>query len=151
LTIQALGQQAETGQGSLAASLAAQFFPSNNASPVRVLSPGGAGSVTQTNSAASSALAGNAARTDQTGRQNIAGGRCGCEQLPIQVAGQWAGTAQLAPAFSAALQLDANNDSSPTSVKSLGDNGELEQTNGSTSRGVAGNGASSNQGVGQTS
>ena len=27
---------------------------------------------------------------------------CGCAQLPIQAAGQWAGTAQLAPAFSAA-------------------------------------------------
>jgi epidermal growth factor receptor substrate 15 len=150
LTIQALGQQAETGQGSLAASLAAQFSPSNNASPVRVLSPGGGGSVTHANNAASSAGAVNAARTDQTGRQNITGGRCSCEQLPIQVAGQWAGTAQLAPAFSAALQLDANNDSAPTSVKSHGADGQLAQTNGSTSDGLAGNGASSTQGVEQT-
>jgi hypothetical protein len=151
LTIQALGQEAETDQGSLAASLAAQFDPSNNASPVRVWSPGGGGSVTQTNSAASSAAAGNASRTDQTGRQYISGGRCGCEQLPIQVGGQWAGTAQLAPAFSAALQLGAMNDSSPASVKSPGGGGDLSQTNNGASRGDAGNLASSGQEVDQTS
>jgi hypothetical protein len=151
LTIQALGQKAETDQGSLSASLAAQFGPSNNASPVRVWSPGGGGSVTQTNGAASSAAAGNASRTDQTGRQDISGGRCGCEKLPIQVAGQWAGTAQLAPAFSAALQLDANNDSSPAFVKSPGDVGALEQTNKGASNGDAGNLASSGQEVDQTS
>ena len=100
--IQVLGQQAETEQDALAASLAAQFDPSNNASPVRVWSPGGGGSVTQSNNAASSAAAGNDASTRQDGRQSIAGKSCGCAQLPIQVAGQWAGTAQLAPAFSAA-------------------------------------------------
>jgi GTP cyclohydrolase II len=151
LQIQALGQKAETGQKALAASLAAQIGASNNASPVRVWSPGGGGSVDQSNEAASSASAGNDARTYQSGRQLIAGGRCSCERLPIQAAGQWAGTAQLAPAFSAAFQLSGHNESSPTSVKSHGSDGALEQTNSTGSRGDAGNLAWSGQGVSQTS
>jgi hypothetical protein len=151
LAIQALGQKSETGQASLAASLAAQFGASNNASPVRVWSPGSGGSVTQSNDAASSATSGNAAYTNQTGRQYIAGSRCGCSQLPIQVAGQWAGTAQLAPAFSAALQLDAKNESSPASVKSYGSDGYLNQANDAASSGEAGNLASSDQGLDQSS
>ena len=125
--IQVLGQQAATEQDALAASLAAQFGPSNDASPVRVWSPGGGGSVTQSNNAASSAAAGNDASTGQSGRQSIAGKPCGCAQLPIQVAGQWAGTAQLAPAFSAALQVRPSNDAGGTSVWSPGIAGALAQ------------------------
>jgi hypothetical protein len=147
--IQVLGQQAETAQDAFAASLAAQLDPSNNASPVRVWSPGGAGSVTQSNRAASSAAAGNDASTSQDGRQSIAGKPCGCAQLPIQVAGQWAGTAQLAPAFSAALQGRPSNDAGGTSVWSPGTAGALAQSNGAASRGDAGTGARSTQGVSQ--
>lgn len=147
--IQVAGQQAETAQDALAASLAAQFGPSNNASPVRVWSPGGSGSVTQSNRAASSAAAGNDASTSQYGRQSIAGKPCGCAQLPIQVAGQWAGTAQLAPAFSAAAQVRPYNDASGTSVWSPGIAGETDQANWAGSRGDAANGARSTQGVSQ--
>ena len=96
LQIQALGQESETEQGALAASLAAQFGASNDASPVRVYSPGGGGSVNQSNTAGSSALAGTDAETSQDGRQTIAGSPCGCGSLPIQVAGQSARTLQAA-------------------------------------------------------
>jgi len=147
--IQVLGQQAETAQSALAASLAAQLDPSNDASPVRVWSPGGGGSVAQSNRAASNATAGNDASTSQSGRQSIAGKPCGCAELPIQVAGQWAGTAQLAPAFSAALQARPANDAGGTSVWSPGYAGSLAQSNGADSRGAAGNTARSAQGVGQ--
>ena len=147
--IQVLGQQAATEQDALAASLAGQVDPSNDASPVRVWSPGGGGSVAQSNRAASSAAAGNDASTGQTGRQSIAGTSCGCGQLPIQVAGQWAGTAQLASAFSAALQGDPSNDAGGTSVWSPSTAGTLAQSNGAGSRGDAGNTARSTQGVGQ--
>jgi hypothetical protein len=147
--IQVLGQQAETAQDALAASLAAQFDPSNTASPVRVWSPGGSGSVTQSNSAASSAAAGNGASTRQDGRQSISGKSCGCAQLPIQVAGQWAGTAQLAPAFSAAAQVRPSNDAGGTSVWSPGTAGQLAQSNWDGSRGDAVNGNRSAQGVSQ--
>jgi hypothetical protein len=146
LAIQVIGQQAETGQESLAASLAAQFGASNDASPVRVWSPGGGGSVNQSNTAASSASSENEASTDQDADQSISGGHCGCSQLPIQVAGQWAGTAQLAPAFSAALQLHAKNNSSPTYVKSYGSSGGLlKQANTAASLGDASNDASTAQ------
>jgi hypothetical protein len=146
LAIQVIGQQAETGQESLAGSLAAQFGPSNNASPTRVWSPGGGGSVNQSNTAASSASSENTASTEQDADQSIYGSHCGCAQLPIQVAGQWAGTAQLAPAFSAALQLHAKNDSSPTYVKSFGSSGGLlKQANTAASRGDASNDASTAQ------
>jgi hypothetical protein len=114
--IQVLGQLAETGQLSHAASLAAQMGASNEASPVRVESGGGGGSVTQANAASSSARSGNAAGTGQWARQTAAGARCGCTVQPIQVAGQQAETGQLAKALSAALQLAPSNTASPTSV-----------------------------------
>ena len=147
--IQVLGQQAATEQVAFAASLAAQIDPSNDASPVRVWSPGGGGSVTQSNRAASSATAGNDAWTGQSGRQSIAGKPCGCAQLPIQVAGQWAGTAQLAPVFSAVLQASPENDASGTSVWSPGTADSLAQSDWAGSRGDAENAARSAQGVSQ--
>jgi hypothetical protein len=150
LQIQALGQQAATDQTAIAASLAAQLDPSNDASPVRVHSPGGGGSVTQSNGAASSAAAGNDAWTNQTGRQTIAPGKCGCGQLPIQVAGQWAGTEQLAKALSAALQAHPSNDSAPLAVWSPSGGGSLAQSNGAGSRSDAGDRAGAAQGVSQT-
>ena len=54
-------------------------------------------------------------------------------------------------AFSAALQLQGQNDSSPTSVYSPGSAGSLSQANGAASRGDALNRASTGQGVGQSS
>jgi hypothetical protein len=149
LQIQALGQQATTGQEALAASLAAQLDPSNEASPVRVHSPGGGGSVSQSNGAASSAAAGNDARTTEAGSQTIAGTSCGCGQLPIQVAGQWAGTEQIARALSAALQVNPSNDSAPVAVWSPSVGGSLVQSNGAGSRSDAGNRAGAAQGVSQ--
>jgi hypothetical protein len=151
LQIQALGQQATTQQDGFAASLAAQLGATNDASPVRVLSPGGGGSVHQGNAAASSAVAGNASGTAQDGRQAIAGGGCGCGSLPIQVAGQSAWTGQSAAAFSAALQAHPSNESSPTRVWSPGGGGAVDQANAAASRGDALNRALTGQGVLQAS
>jgi trimeric autotransporter adhesin len=151
LPIQVLGQQAETEQGALAASLAAQLYPSNAASPVRVISPGGGGSVTQSNLAGSSAGAANTSGTQQDGHQTIAATPCGCGSIPIQVAGQSARTAQLAPAFSAALQAYPANTSSPARVWSGGGGGSVLQGNGATSGAGGLNGALTRQGVMQAS
>jgi len=150
LQIQALGQQSETEQGALAASLAAQFGASNDASPVRVYSSGGGGSVTQSNAAGSSALAGNGAETSQDGRQTIAGSSCGCGSLPIQVAGQSARTLQAAFGFSAAIQAHPSNTSSPTRVYSGGGGGSVWQANDALSRSDALDRALTRQGVLQT-
>ena len=120
LQIQALGQQAGTLQGAAAGSLAAQFGASNDSSPVRVWSPGGGGSVSQTNSASSAANAGNDARTWQNANQAIGGKRiaCECHTLPIQAIGQKAWTAQFGLAGSGAFQIDPKNSSSPVRVSS---------------------------------
>ena len=120
LQVQALGQQAGTLQGAAAGSLAAQFGASNDYSPVRVWSPGGGGSVSQTNSASSAANAGNDARTWQNANQGIGGKRiaCECHTLPIQAIGQKAWTAQFGLAGSGAFQLYPKNSSSPVRVSS---------------------------------
>jgi hypothetical protein len=151
LQIQALGQQAETEQDAAAASLAAQIGASNDASPVRVNSPGGGGSARQANVVGSSALAGNESATGQAGRQSIAATPCGCRSLPIQVAGQSAETEQAALALSAALQAHPSNRASPTRVWSPGGGGSVSDANAALSRGAALNGALTSQGVIQTS
>lgn len=151
LQIQALGQKAETEQDAAAASLAAQIGASNDASPVRVQSPGGGGSVRQANVVGSSALAGNESATWQAGRQTIAATPCGCRSLPIQVAGQSAETEQAALALSAALQAHPSNQASPTRVWSPGGGGSVSEANAALSRGAALNWALTGQGVIQTS
>ncbi len=151
LEIQALGQEATTLQDAGAASLAAQVNPSNDASPTSVYSPGNGGSVRQQNNAASLADAGNAAATGQYGRQTIGSSSCGCQGLPIQVAGQSSWTGQAAQALSAAFQLYPQNDSSPTRVFSPGGGGSLGQSNSALSLGASRNGALTGQGVSQTS
>jgi hypothetical protein len=151
LQIQALGQKAVTEQDAAAASLAAQIGASNDASPVRVQSPGGGGSARQANVAGSSALAGNEGATWQAGRQTIAATPCGCRSLPIQVAGQSAETEQAALALSAALQAHPSNQASPTRVWSPGGGGSVSEANAALSRGAALNWALTGQGVIQTS
>jgi len=150
LQIQALGQQAATEQDAVAASLAAQLGASNDASPVRVLSPGDSGSANQANVAGSSALGANDGPTLQAARQSIAGSPCGCASLPIQVAGQSAATNQAAAAFSAALQAHPSNQASPTRVWSPDGGGSAFQANAALSRGDALNRAPTGQGVVQT-
>jgi hypothetical protein len=150
LAIQALGQQAGTSQKALGLSVAAQLNPSNDASPVRVLSPGGGGSTTQSNTAASSGRAGNDAATTQDGRQAIGRG-CGCGSDPIQVLGQSAATWQAAHALSAAIQIAPANVASPVRVYSGGGLGGSMQWNGDSSLGSSANRAQSRQTAGQAS
>jgi hypothetical protein len=107
--------------------------------------------VTQQNTAASLAGAGNEAATGQTGRQTIGASSCGCQGLPIQVAGQSSWTGQAAEALSAAFQLYPQNDSSPTRVFSPGGGGSLGQGNTDLSAGTSRNHALSGQGVSQAS
>jgi hypothetical protein len=157
--IQVSGQQASTGQGALAASAAAQLGASNTASPVRVLSPGGGGDVSQSNTVGSSASAGNDAWTGQTAGQQASGG-CGCAIGPIQVAGQQAGTQQGSLALSGAVQAfggrerecgcsgsgGSGNDASPVRVWSPGSDGDVSQANTVGSSATSGNRAGTWQG-----
>jgi len=114
--IQVAGQKADTGQLAFAGSLAAQLGASNTASPVRVKSPGGGGSLTQANTAGSSAAAGNAATTGQAADQQSGRSQCGCSLGPIQVSGQQSGTWQRAKGLSLAFQEWPSNTASPVRV-----------------------------------
>jgi hypothetical protein len=128
--IQALAQDADTFQAGLAVSKAVQLPGhsrcgcggsfGNEASPVRIGSWGDDGSLSQSNSAASSAESDNTAETTQDGRQQQGGSSCGCHGLAIQALGQHAGTFQLGAAFSSALQVGASNTSSPFRIWSPG-------------------------------
>src|SRR4051812_44330787 len=85
-------QIAATAQLAAAVSAASQTGASNLNVPIRVLSPGNGGSVTQSNGVGSSSSAGNASGTTQSGTQAAAGSSCGCSgstaTAPIQTADQ---------------------------------------------------------------
>ena len=138
----ALGQQSTNGRLAIALSGRFPVAPSNKNDPTRVYSPGGGGSVTQSNTADSTAAATNANDTDQDASQSQHGsGGCGCSSnLGIQALGQSATNWQSAFALSAALQLAPRNSNGGTSVwsPSTGMGSSTRQTNaaGSTARGL---------------
>ena len=107
--IQAIGQEAKSEQGALAASLAAQAGASNKNAPVGVDSKGGGGSVDQSNSVDSDATAANLNALKQDADQEQAGGG----GIAIQAIGQSAKNEQAAIGLSAALQFGASNTQYP--------------------------------------
>jgi hypothetical protein len=129
--VQVVGQEAKNEQAALALSAAFQFGASNDNSPLRVYSKGDGGSVRQSNSASSDADATNKNDTHQDADQDIRGSKgCGCgDPIAVQVAGQSAKNAQLALAFSAALQLKPTNSNGGASVYSRGNAGSTRQSN----------------------
>jgi hypothetical protein len=137
---QTSGQLAGSGQDAGAAAGTAQQGPSNSNGPIRVLSPGDAGSVEQSNEASSNATAGNVNGTSQSADQTQAG------SAGLQVAGQAATNAQDALALAATLQEGASNENMPTRAESDGEDGHLSQSNEASSDAAAGNA----NGTGQT-
>src|SRR5581483_6747194 len=119
--VQTATQDAGTEQLAAALSLAEQVHPSNANVPVRVLSPGSGGDVTQSNDASSRADAGNAATTEQSSDQSQSGSSCGCDGGGVQTAKQAAGTEQAAGALSAAEQVHPTNRNVSVRVLSEGD------------------------------
>jgi hypothetical protein len=134
---QAAGQAAASGQAAGALSGASQSHPKNQNISVRVLSPGNAGSVTQTNAVSSDATAANANLTGQSADQTQSG-TCGCEG-GTQAVGQSASNDQAATALSLATQADASNSNIPVRVLSDGNDGSVEQTNSVESDATAAN------------
>jgi hypothetical protein len=149
--IQTAGQSALNGQAAAALSGVYQAGASNQNLPVRVLSPGNDGAVTQSNAASSDADATNSNTTTQSSDQTQAGSSCGCAPAPVAVApdqsadvapaapagsgaavqstDQSAGNAQLAGAASSAKQVDPKNTNIDVRVLSPGDNGSVSQSN----------------------
>jgi hypothetical protein len=140
--IQTAKQSAWNEQGALGLSLTKQIGASNKNAPTRVYSDGDDGYVTQSNDAKSDGTGTNNNRTEQTLGQDIAGGGVG---TGVQVAGQEAKNKQAAAGLSAAFQIGARNDNSPTRVHSEGDGGMVSQSNSASSTGTGTNGNSTTQ------
>jgi trimeric autotransporter adhesin len=127
--IQVAKQSAGNAQIAGAASEATQIGAKNVNQPVRVLSHGDDGSVTQSNTVGSTADASNSNSTTQKSDQDQSGSGCGCSSDPIQVTEQSSRSLQGAFALSAAGQFGAKNDNSPVRVGSSGSGGTVDQSN----------------------
>jgi hypothetical protein len=139
-TVQAIGQWSSVEQGAAAASSAEQIHPSNVSDPVRIASPGGDGSLTQSNEVSSEANADNTAPVSQTGSQRQAPSSCGCSSGPaVQALAQSSEVGQLGIALSSALQVGATNESGPVRIASAGDGGNVSQSNEAESEANASN------------
>ncbi len=130
---QAVGQEADSSQAATALSYAKQSGASNKNTPVRVLSPGDNGNVSQTNSVESGATAANGNATGQTAEQAAAGGS------GTQAVGQEADSKQHAAAASAAEQKGAENTNISVRVLSPGNDGNVTQSNTVASKATAAN------------
>jgi hypothetical protein len=147
--IQALGQEAGNGQLAAAFSEAFQLRPSNSAGGTRVYSPGGGGSVEQSNDASSTADADNTNHTTQYADQAQTGpGGCGCGAGPqIQALGQASGSLQLGLGLSAAAQKAPANAAGGTAVWAPVHDGLSRQDNDASSKGDVRNYAAQSQGA----
>ncbi len=149
--LQVIGQESKNGQFAAAAALTAQLGASNENAPVRVLSPGNGGSVSQANDASSNATAGNANWTDQQADQSQAGSSCKCGSDGIQAIGQssqnWQGAKSLALTLQLGLKQPCRcddgskigNTNAPTRVLSKGDDGDVTQMNDASSDATSAN------------
>ena len=134
---QAIGQDADNDQSATALSAAKQDGATNRNIPVRVLSDGYGGDVTQTNSVDSSASAGNLNATKQYADQDQGGKDKCCASGGTQAIGQDADSKQKAGALSVALQSGASNTNTPVRVGSKGADGDVSQTNSVESKATA--------------
>jgi hypothetical protein len=131
--IQLIGQSAKSEQEAAAISATFQEKPSNSNTPIRVLSKGDDGDVSQVNEATSDAFAGNLNLTGQKASQEQAGGS------GFQAIGQSAKSEQGAFALGLTVQKGAENENSPIRVLSKGDSGSVEQANVASSDATAAN------------
>ena len=135
---QVIGQSADNDQKAAAVAKTVQEKPSNTNVSVRVLSPGDDGSVSQTNTASSTAKAGNINLTKQDADQKQDADSCKCSGGE-QVIGQAADSDQKAAAVAETVQEKPSNTNISVRVLSKGDDGDVTQSNTATSDAKAGN------------
>ncbi|HEY5141887.1 MAG TPA: hypothetical protein VII98_00125 [Solirubrobacteraceae bacterium] len=128
--VQAAGQQSASTQDATSDATSTQCDPTNSNIPVRVLSPGNDGSVTQSNDSMALSLAANLNKTDQSIGQHQAGPTSAVAAL-VQAAGQDASSKQDADATATSTQSDPSNTNAPVRVLSSGDGGSVDQSNSS--------------------
>jgi hypothetical protein len=155
--VQAVGQQAFTGQWADSSADSTQKGASNSNIPVRIKSPndmgkdhktmGGDGSVDQSNDSLALSKALNVAGTLQGVEQNQGGG-CKCRELKggwgggnaVQAVGQQAATLQGAVSNADSLQFKPKNTNAPVRDQwSPGGNGSVSQSNASLAASLAAN------------
>jgi hypothetical protein len=146
--VQAVGQDAATGQEANSEATSEQDHPSNDNISVRIGSPGSNGDVKQSNTSAALSAAGNLAETTQAVGQTQGAGHCGCGDL-VQAVGQKAITGQEAESAANSTQKGASNSNVPVRIKSPGDDGTVEQSNTSLALSAALNAARTTQAVEQ--
>ena len=147
---QIAGQDASSRQSAEADADAVQVKPENEATSIRVLSPGNGGDVTQSNDATAVAAALNGNETKQSVDQTQGGsGRSGSGDA-TQIAGQSASYRQSADADAKAVQVKPSNSATSIRVLSPGDDGDVTQSNTATAVGLAANGNETKQSIDQT-
>jgi hypothetical protein len=134
-SVQAAEQKSSNEQSADSSASSTQEHASNVNAPVRVKSPGDAGDVEQSNSSDAQSAAGNANWTSQDAAQDAGSGG----DILVQAVGQWASNEQEAESSADSTQKDARNANAPIRLKSPGDDGEVEQSNVSDAKSVAGN------------
>jgi hypothetical protein len=132
---QIAGQSADSKQSADADAKAVQIKPSNDATSIRVLSPGDDGDVTQSNNATALGIAANGNETSQSTTQSQSGSGYGSDYA--QIAGQEAGSYQKADADATAVQVKPTNTATSIRVLSPGDDGDVTQSNNATALAAA--------------
>jgi hypothetical protein len=147
---QIAGQDASSRQSAEADADAVQVKPENDATSIRVLSPGDGGDVTQSNDAVAIGAALNGNETKQSVDQTQGGsGRSGSGDA-TQIAGQSADSRQSADADAKAVQVKPSNSAMSIRVLSPGDDGDVTQSNTAKAVGLAANGNETKQSIDQT-
>lgn len=136
---QTAAQAAASAQSALALAGGLQSNPTNTNTAIKVLSPGDAGSVSQSNTVIAGSVAANGNSTNQTASQTQAGGS------GTQAAGQIAGNEQSAASTADAEQLGAKNENIDVRVLSPGDSGSVSQSNTVLAGSLAANGNETKQ------
>jgi hypothetical protein len=161
---QIAGQEAKNRQSADANAKAVQVKPSNNATSIRVLSPGDDGDVTQSNDATALSAALNGNETNQSIDQSQGAAPMedakadeGNEKKAYpsgsdytQIAGQSADNHQSADADATAVQIKPSNTASSIRVLSPGDDGDVTQSNDATAVGIAANANTTDQSTTQS-
>jgi len=125
--VQAIGQEAKSHQDANADAKSKQIGAKNVNAPVRVLSSGDDGDVSQSNTSFAGALAANTNATGQFAQQ--AQGGLGSGAVGIQAVGQRAVNDQDAAADAKSIQIGATNINAPVRVFSPGGGGDVSQSN----------------------
>ena len=144
--LQQIGQANGNRQHADADATSEQYKPSNDNIAVRVLSPGDAGKVTQSNSSEAGAKATNGNTTTQGAEQSAGPGDCRCKGGDaVQVIGQSNDNHQKAESDATSKQVKPSNDNISVRVLSPGDDGDVKQSNSSKAGAYSGNANSTDQ------